>query len=189
MLANNAARFHPTLPGPNMAIGAWHVRAHIPRCQREYSQRLKAATGHSFGDNCEHMWAAFWPFSHLLKYMSRSSSQDYLSELVGLLAWLPLLAYHSPQPIRSQQLYALAACLLFPYISQEQAGGFFVALGPFFVLPAFVCLFIFWLKITMITHTFVFACADQHSRVCNGGSTPTAASLLVSASQAGAGCR
>ena len=72
-----------------------------------------------------------------------------LPDRAGGLACLASFAGLSQPTTRSQQLYALAACLVFPYNPQEQAGGFFVALGPLFAVPAFGCLFILWLKITV----------------------------------------
>lgn len=67
---------------PVLAVGPWHVKAHIPACQEKYGARRMPLAGNSFGDNIEHAWAHFRRFAHILKRMSVAARQDFMTDLV-----------------------------------------------------------------------------------------------------------
>lgn len=65
-----------------MAIGPWHVKAHIAACQALFGARAQPGAGWSFGDNIEHLWAYLRRYAYMLKRMSAAGRQDLLNELV-----------------------------------------------------------------------------------------------------------
>lgn len=67
---------------PIMAVGEWHLKAHIPSCQETFSARLMEGTGTAFGDNVEHLWGDLRKHGHLTKRMIKGSRQDKLTLLV-----------------------------------------------------------------------------------------------------------
>lgn len=75
---------HPELAeaSPTLAVGEWHLKAHIPTCQDTYSARLKEGTGLMFGDSIEHLWADLRKHGHLTKRMTKAARQDKLTLLV-----------------------------------------------------------------------------------------------------------
>lgn len=66
-----------------MAIGPWHGKAHVPKCQDVYGARLQQGVGISFGDNVEHLWGDLRPHGHLTKRMTKGARQDKLTLLVS----------------------------------------------------------------------------------------------------------
>ena len=67
-----------------MAIGPWHVKAHIPQCQDVFGARLQEGVGNSFGDNIEHLWGDLRGHGHLIKRMTQGARQDKLTLLVNV---------------------------------------------------------------------------------------------------------
>ncbi|CAL8465393.1 g4929 [Coccomyxa elongata] len=67
---------------PIMAFGEWHLKAHIPSCQKAFTARLMEGTGTALGDNVEHVWGDLRKHGHLTKRMIKGSRQDKLTLLV-----------------------------------------------------------------------------------------------------------
>ena len=67
---------------PGLAVGPWHVKAHVPACQEKYGARRMLMAGNSFGDNIEHAWAHYRKFAHILKRMATATREDYMTDLV-----------------------------------------------------------------------------------------------------------
>jgi hypothetical protein len=90
---------HPELltTSPGMAIGPWHVKAHVPACQDKYGARLLEGAGCSFGDNIEHLWVDLRKQAHLMKRMTKPARQDRLTYLVCT-AYLVCMAIQVSKP-------------------------------------------------------------------------------------------
>ena len=67
---------------PGLAVGPWHVKAHIPACQEKYGARRMLSAGNSFGDNIEHAWAHYRKFAHILKRMAMGTREDQMTDMV-----------------------------------------------------------------------------------------------------------
>lgn len=70
---------------PGLAVGPWHVKAHVPSCQEKYGARRMLGAGNSFGDNIEHLWAQLRKYAHILKREAPGTRQDHIADLVQLL--------------------------------------------------------------------------------------------------------
>jgi hypothetical protein len=70
------------LPPVKLVIGAFHAAAHVPECQKEFSQRTIAGAGLSYGDNVEHFWSWIRRLTGRFRYMSPFTRQDAITFLV-----------------------------------------------------------------------------------------------------------
>jgi uncharacterized protein YhaN len=61
------------------AVGAWHIKPHVPRCNIVYNAKYMMGAADAYGDNIEEYWSEMMKFWDASAYMSPAMRQDFLT--------------------------------------------------------------------------------------------------------------
>ncbi len=61
------------------AVGAWHIKPHVPRCNIVYNAKYMTGAADAYGDNIEEYWSEMMKFWDASAYMSPAMRQDFLT--------------------------------------------------------------------------------------------------------------
>lgn len=61
------------------AVGSWHIKPHVPRCNIVYNAKYMMGAADAYGDNIEEYWSEMKKFWDASAYMSPAMRQDFLT--------------------------------------------------------------------------------------------------------------